>query len=121
MSFPVHIDYEDSYVLGIEETPGRIVFVLEAALLPGHPQWRAPRPNEALCYKDARLVFEPARSVTWGARAEVANHDPGGEDDMGSLDETEAHGESYRLAGEWGEVRIVGGPPRLEILGDSAL
>jgi hypothetical protein len=119
--FPAFVDYVDSYVLDIVESPGELVFVLEAALLTGHADYRPPRPGEAMCYKTSRLVFPAIRSIEWRARHHVVKRDPNGDTDMGELDETVADGDTYRLAGEWGEVLITSAPPRLEILGDATL
>lgn len=53
----------DSFILGWHREGDRLIFVLEASLWPGHPDYERPRPDEWTCYKPARLVFEGVHSI----------------------------------------------------------
>lgn len=48
---------EDSYALGITETPDSLAFTLEAVLTPDHPNYHEPKPGEKYCYVNANLTI----------------------------------------------------------------
>ncbi|GAA5151963.1 hypothetical protein [Amycolatopsis dongchuanensis] len=105
---------EDSYVLGISETPGTVVFSLDLVLTPGHPRYQAPPPDEQYCYAKAELVFAEVTGVRWPRRSDLTFTDAAGEVDLGNIDTMVYRNDHYELTGDWGEVHIyTTQPPRL--------
>ena len=109
------IHLEDSYVLSIQNSPGALVFRLDVVLTPEHPAYRAPRSGEHHCYAAGRLVFANATRVEWTRQTGAHYTDATGEDDLGNIDVLRVDGEAFRVEGDWGEVRIAGEQPRIEL------
>ena len=53
-----HIYLEDSYVLGIHEADGALLFDLLAVLTESHPAYQVPTDDVQYCYRAARVSFE---------------------------------------------------------------
>ncbi|OLR90326.1 hypothetical protein BJP25_03595 [Actinokineospora bangkokensis] len=106
---------EDSFVLGIEETPGVLRFRLDAVLTPEHPDWHPPHPGEQHCYVGAHLTFRACTRVEWISRTGATYTDASGEADHGNIDTMTRHPTHWHLTGDWGEVRVhTTEPPALE-------
>jgi hypothetical protein len=60
---------EDSYVLGISESPEHVVFHLDAVLTPEHPAYHSPRPGEHYCDAKGSLTFPDVTGVVWLKRS----------------------------------------------------
>lgn len=54
---------EDSYVLGVAESPGQVIFHLDAVLTPRHARYHAPHPGDQYCYAHGDLVFRDVTEV----------------------------------------------------------
>ena len=48
------IDLTESYVLGWWLDERGLHLDLDVALVPGHPQYQAPKPKERTCWREAR-------------------------------------------------------------------
>jgi hypothetical protein len=105
---------EDSYVLGISESPGLVVFHLDAVLTPEHAGYQPPRPGEQYCYANGDLVFPDVTKVVWEKRGRTRYTDASGEKDLGNIDILRVDGDALAVEGDWGTVRISGAQPRFE-------
>jgi hypothetical protein len=113
----VHL--EDSYVLSIQDSPGRLVFSLDVVLTPEHSAYRAPRPGEHHCYAAGKLVFANVTSVEWTRQTGARYRDATGEDDLGNIDVMRVDGQTFVVEGDWGEVRIASDQPGIELDGEA--
>ena len=98
---------EDSYVLAISETPRRLSFMLDAVLTPAHPRYRAPLPGEQHCYATGVLIFEGITTIEWIRRSPLRSVDAAGNVDVGNIDSLTVDGASWRIEGDWGQVRLL--------------
>jgi hypothetical protein len=107
----------DTFVLGWHREGDRLVFMLEASLWPGHPDYELPCPDEWTCYKPGRLVFEGVRSVEGlpDTASVPRSTDATGSQDFGTLAELVVEPGGYRIAGDFGLVKIQADSLRLEI------
>lgn len=106
----------DTFVLGWHKDGDRLVFEVEASLLPSHPEYRPPGPGEWTCYRAARLVFDGV-SATDGLPSSAVTPpyaDTDGSRDFGSLNELATEPGVYRLDTDFGIVRIHARSARLE-------
>ncbi|KAA0093679.1 hypothetical protein CIW49_26935 [Mycolicibacterium sp. P1-18] len=106
---------EDSYVLAIVETPGRVTFRLEAVLIPEHPAYRDPPAGQHHCYAVGDLIFADVTHVDWVRRSDRRFVDASGETDLGNVDVLRIDGNVIVLEGDWGELRLTGGRPRFKL------
>ena len=106
---------EDSYLLGTQESHDAIAFGLLAVLTELHPAYRAPGPEEAHCYRDARLVFSGCTHLRWRRRDFKPIQDPDGSMDYGNIDAFFLADGVYHLSGEWGEVEIEAEVCRIDL------
>lgn len=107
---------EDSYVLGIAESAGRLRFSMSAVLTPEHPAYRDPLPGEQYCYADGALVFSGVAHTDWLERSTQRYVDATGETDLGNIDSLTSADGTYEVAGDWGRVRIrCARPPRFTL------
>ncbi|MGE2832690.1 hypothetical protein [Mycobacterium sp. SMC-4] len=108
---------EDSYVLGISELPGRLIFTLDAVLTPESPAYREPRQDEQYCYAPASLVFPDVERIEWIARSDRYFTDAAGEKDLGNIDVLGRAVDWFVAEGDWGRVRVQGAAPYVELEG----
>jgi hypothetical protein len=103
-SFPglAGVYLEDSYVLGISEPSGELVFYLDAVLTPEH--------SEHYCYVHGSLVFPGVTHVVWLSRNGNHYTDAAGDEDLGNVVVLTADGDAYVVEGDWGAVRISRAP-----------
>jgi hypothetical protein len=106
---------EDSYVLGISESPEQLIFHLDAVLTPEHSAYHSPRPGEHYCYAKGSLVFPDVTRVVWLRRNSSHYTDASGEEDLGNIDILTVDGDAFLAEGDWGAVRISGAQPRFEL------
>ena len=111
----VGVFLEDSYVLGISESPEQLIFRLDAVLTPEHPAYSPPRPGEQYCYAYGTVVFGEVTRVEWLRRSSSHYTDASGEEDLGNIDTLTMEGGTFTATGDWGEVRITGAQPRFEL------
>jgi hypothetical protein len=111
------VDLTESYVLGWRMDGNDLRFDLDVALVPGHPAYRPPRPDERTCYHRGTLIFPGARAVSGLALQDevLGAVDATGERDYGNIDTFEETGGEFQLSGEFGDVRLKSARPRLEL------
>src|SRR5262245_43579479 len=116
-SFPglAGVFLEDSYVLGISESSGQVVFRLDAVLTPEHPAYHSPHPGEQYRYAKGNLIFPDVTRVQWLRRSGSHYTDASGEEDLGNIDILTVDGDAFVAEGDWGAVRISGAQPRFEL------
>jgi hypothetical protein len=90
------VDLTESYVLGWRLDDEGLWFDLDVALVPGHPAYRPPRPDERTCWRRGVLVFPGARAVKGldPQDAVIPAIDASDECDYGNIDTLEERGET---------------------------
>lgn len=101
-----HIYLEDSWVLGIDATPGRLSFRMDLVLTPEHPEYRAAAPGEQHCYGGGELSFTGVSRLQWLAADIRPGVDASGEHDYGNIDIFEWDERAARLEGDWGQIEV---------------
>ncbi|NBH01806.1 hypothetical protein [Amycolatopsis sp. SID8362] len=101
-----HVRLEDSYVLGIRETPDSLAFTLDLVLTGAHPRYHEPRVGEQYCYADAVLTIAGVQKVEWVSRSSQTYRDASGEEDLGNIDSFRYQHGCYDITGDWGHVRV---------------
>ena len=101
---------EDSFVLGICESPNEISFILEAVLTKNHPFYTPPKSDEQHCYKKGKIVFQGLKYFKWINRIKAPFTDSSGEEDYGNIDIFELSNDKYTLSGDWGKLEVVSSP-----------
>ena len=106
---------EDSWILSINATPGRLEMVLDVVLRESHPDYRDPLPGEQYCYKRGSLVFSTVRELHWTAQGKArSTTDANGERDYGSLEVLQFDDTLWSMDGDFGEISVISMPPRIE-------
>ncbi|GAA1225947.1 hypothetical protein GCM10009676_04770 [Prauserella halophila] len=107
---------EDSWVLGIYSGQGRLTFDVDVVLRESHPDYRPPVAGEQYCYGRGRLCFASVTACEWVGGCVVPAIDASDEEDLGSFDRFEVHGDRYMIEGDFGRIEVVAGPPSLELM-----
>ena len=97
---------EDSYVLTIEESVGRITFLVDAVLTPEHPRYHTPGPNEQNCYAKLWITFQDTTRIDWIKRDNRRYTDSTGESDYGIIYQLVQLGDHFEFSGDFGDVLI---------------
>lgn len=101
-----HVYLEDSYVMDIEEAPGRLRMIIDTVLVPGHPDYQPPRSGEWACFKLTELDFTGVTEINWLRRHAEPIVGPEGEQDFGNIESFTLEDSYYELEGEWGHVKL---------------
>lgn len=101
-----HVYLEDSFVLAMDETFGKIEFVLDAVLIETHPVYSPPRSGEQYCLLKSKLAFQICGDALWHCKEFRAYTDANGEIDYGNIDTFSIMGDEMRLVGDWGDVQF---------------
>lgn len=110
-----HVHLENSFVLDIQASPGRLRLDVEVVLAPGHPDHRPPAPDELNCYARATIDFPNLRTLTWTGQGTPPAVDASGETDYGGIDTFFWDGTSFHLEGDWGVIDLVSAPPVIHL------
>ena len=103
-----HVYLEDSYVIGIALTPGKLTFTMDFVLTPENPAYRGAKPNEQYDYAPGVLTFTGVDSVSWPKAGQTrAAQDADGAQDFGNIDGIELRGGTYSVFGAWGEMKVT--------------
>lgn len=102
-----YIQLDESYVLGITASPGRLAMDVDFFLTPSHPHYQVPAIGEYGCYERGELVFENVTSIRWSGQGLLPARDLTGETDYGHIDSFESAGGEYSLGGDWGQLDVV--------------
>lgn len=135
---------EESFVLNLKTTMSFVDFQLELAINEKYPLYTPPEPRQKVepafedeeegeipegfdmakdgeeeevkySYRRGRIFFPNMEQVKWQSRVQPYI-DPGtGTVDYGSIDYFYKEGDTYFLAGYWGELEVTCGAPLLEI------
>lgn len=97
---------EDSWVLGIAATPGRLEFRLDLVLTQDHPLYHEPLPNEVYCHARGSIAFVDVDELTWSHQGARPATDATGEVDFGNIDSFTWIPGRYELDGDWGDLVI---------------
>ena len=111
-----HIYLEDSYVLDILDSPGKLSFVVEAVLTEGHPEYCRPDPDKQSCYRYGEIEFTNVSKLCWVERNSFPVVGPSGEMDFGNIDVFIKSGEEYELEGEWGHIKLSSSTVQFRLL-----
>lgn len=111
-----NIYLEDSFVTGIYELDGTLVFNLEVILTEPHPKYYKPLEGEMYCYKKAKLLFSNVTNTKWEQVRMLPSIDTNNEVDFGNIDKFVFNNSEYYLTGCWGEVTIECGAVDLFLL-----
>lgn len=106
---------EESFVLNLKTTMSFVDFQMNFAVNEQYPQHTPPEEELDFSYRTGRIFFPNMEQVRWQSRIQPYI-DPGtGSVDYGAIDYFYRVENTYFLAGYWGELEIVCGPPILEI------
>lgn len=97
---------EDSWVIDVRATMGRVAMSLDVVLRETHAAYRAPREGEQYCYRSGSIRFEAVSDLRWTGQAKQPAVDSDGELDLGAIDGFEAHDEVYQLSGDFGSIYV---------------
>ncbi|MDI9831348.1 hypothetical protein [Streptomyces sp. KAU_LT] len=104
----VGVSLEESYVLEIQATPGRLSITLDLMIGWAHPAHRDPLAGEVACFRKAVIEFSAVRELTWSRQGVVRPAvDASGERDWGGIDELRQLGAVHHLEGDWGAIEVV--------------
>jgi hypothetical protein len=96
---------EESYVLGIQATPGAVTFDVDFVLTPEHPAYAPSSTNETECFRVGRIRFLGVQRLLWEQQGAPPATDASGEIDFGHVDSFDWDGNNFRLEGDWDELR----------------
>jgi hypothetical protein len=97
---------EESYVLGIEVMPGRMLLRVDFVLTVGHALYRPPASPALECTRRGEIFFHGVTSLDWSGQGAVPARDRTGELDYGHIDSFEWKPRYYQLEGDWGFMRV---------------
>jgi hypothetical protein len=111
-----NIYFEDSFVLGIDELPNKIIFTVNAALLEKHQLYTPPNPKEYHCCKKIRIIFSGLKKINWNDKDMRPSIDAAGVIDYGNIDTFQHKQEGYYLEGDFGTMIIESDKPTIEYI-----
>ncbi len=135
---------EESFVLNLKTTMSYVDFQLELAINENYPLYTPPEAPQSVeplededsdgeapegfdmskegeaessqfSFRRGRLFFPNMEQVKWQSRIQPYIDPRTGSVDYGSIDYFYKQENTYFLAGYWGELEVVSGPPLLEI------
>lgn len=134
---------EESFVLNLKTTMSFVDFQLELAINENYPLYTPPEPRQKAedfhddeegevpegfdmtkeeeadgpnySYRRGRIFFPNMEQVKWQSRVQPYIDPGSGTVDYGAIDYFYKEGDTYFLAGYWGELEVTSGPPLLEI------
>ncbi|MDQ1027064.1 hypothetical protein QF035_004646 [Streptomyces umbrinus] len=109
---------EDSFVLEIQATPGRLNITLDLMIGWAHPSYRDPLEGEVACFRKAVIEFPAVQELTWTRQSSIRPAvDAIGEQDWGGIDALRQLGTVYQLEGDWGAIEVASQEPIVRIIG----
>lgn len=114
---------EESFVLNLKTTMSFVEIPMNFAINENYPLYTPPEvdpegePEDQpqYSYRRGRLFFPNMEQVHWNSRIQPYIDPATGSVDYGSIDYCYLMDGRYYLAGYWGELDLVSGPPILEI------
>ena len=113
-----HVDLQGSIVLSWRIETDRLIVELEISLMPSHPQYSERMPGERSCFRRGRLVFPKIRSVSglFSMDEVQPSIDATGSPDYDTVYTLKSDdGRLFYFEGEFGEVTLECGAPRLDL------
>lgn len=107
---------EDSFVLDVQATPGRLNITLDLMIGWAHPSYRDPFDGEVACFRKAIIEFPAVRELIWTRQGSRPAVDASGEQDWGGIDALRQLGAVYQLEGDWGAIEVVSQEPIVRII-----
>ncbi|MGV9645728.1 hypothetical protein [Streptomyces sp. NPDC003514] len=102
------VGLEESFVLDIQATPGRLSITLDLRIGSAHPAYWDPLAGEVACFRKAVIEFSAVRELTRSRQGVVRPAvDASDERDWGGIDELRQLGAVYHLEGDWGAIEVV--------------
>ena len=111
-----HFVLEESFVLSITESPGRVQLEVDLVFAKDHPELLPARPDEWAYFRTGLITFDGVTEFSWENRTAPAR-EPDGTTSWGSIDTFIQDGDVYLLEGDPGNLRIVAGTVRVEFTG----
>ncbi|HEY8395303.1 MAG TPA: hypothetical protein VIK96_00840 [Bacilli bacterium] len=105
---------EDSFLLDVEETNRNIIMRVEIVLTENHALYEKPLPDEAYCYRNAKLTFSDFEKSVCLEKKFVPFTDASGEVDYGNIDFLHLSNGVFEIGGDCGHLRIFGGKVALD-------
>jgi hypothetical protein len=99
--------FEDSYVLEVVATPGRLTFDMDLVLTSDHPEYRPAPANEQYCYRRGGIEFSGVTDLAWKGQGLQPAQDVTGQVDYGNIDSFLIEGDRYELAGDFGSISVT--------------
>ncbi|MGO4249495.1 hypothetical protein AB4Y87_19955 [Paenarthrobacter sp. RAF54_2] len=110
---------DDSYVLDIQASRGRLAITMEFALAPERPPYSPALPGEQYCYRKGVLVFEGVTELNWtGQLTSRPSRDPDGSIDYGNIDALVIDGNHYTVEGGMGRINLQAAAIRVALVSD---
>jgi hypothetical protein len=106
---------EESFVLNLKTTMSFVDFQINLAVNESYPLYTPPEEDFEYSFRRGRIFFPNMEQVRWVSRIQPYIDPGSGSVDYGAIDYFYKDEEGYHLAGFWGELDIVCGPPILEI------
>lgn len=100
------VDLDESYVLDVSARPSTIELRLDLVLLPFHPHYRPPGPDEHACYRRAILQINGIRTLSWTGQGRKPSRDATGEIDFGYIVLLRCDPPSVALEGGFGRIEV---------------
>lgn len=111
------IDLSDSWVMYWHYKENELYFDIEASIWPESKYYEDPKEGEYTCYKKARVSFSNIQELSGLISIQDIRpaYDANNDIDYGNIDVFEVKDNGYFLAGEFGEVNLIGGDMHFEI------
>jgi hypothetical protein len=97
---------EDSYFLSVVAEGGNLRLKFLFALTIDHPDYSAPKPNEAHCYREGSIVLEQPSIIDWRAGRQTITRDLDGSLDFGSIELYQIGSNRFRFTTEWFDATV---------------
>jgi hypothetical protein len=101
-----HLVLEESYILEIVASPGRLVVRLDAVLTREHSEYTPPPPSERECFRVATIEFFGVSSLWWSEQGRPPAIDATGGIDYGTVDSFDRRGDTYSVDGDFGRIKV---------------
>jgi hypothetical protein len=114
---------EESFVLNVKTTMSFVEIPMNFAVNENYPLYTPPEIDPELepdeqpqyTYRRGRIFFPNMEEVRWQSRIQPYIDPASGSVDYGAIDYFYRMDGRYYLAGYWGEMDLISGPPILEI------
>jgi hypothetical protein len=113
-----HFVLEESWVLDIAASPGRLVIRIELVFDKDHPDLKPAPVGDVYYTREGILSFEGVSRLEWIDQGARPSLDATGELDYGNIDSMSWEDERYELEGDFGTIILTASQLHLELLND---